>query len=74
MAERGKCSMSFCTIYMCLINASVRAGIWELRSSRYLFMSLFWWSDRVRKRAGDNRIEGWMYLLVIVLLCYYANN
>lgn len=60
-AERGKCSISFFTIYKCLINISIITGIWKFKSSGYLFVSLCWWSDRVMKRAGDDREGNWMY-------------
>lgn len=66
-AERGKHSISFFTIYICLINTSIITGIWEFKSSRYLFMSLFWRSDRVRKRADDHRVGGWMYSFIMLL-------
>lgn len=57
--------MSFFTIYICLTNASVRAGVWEFKSSRC--SCLYSGGLRVRKRAGDDRVEGWMYSFIMLL-------
>lgn len=64
--ERGKSSISFFSIYICLINTSIITGIWEFRFSGCLFMSLCWWYDRVMKRAGDDRIGNWMYSVIML--------
>lgn len=65
-AGRDECSVSFFTIYICLINTSIITGIWEFIYSGYLLMSLCWWSDRVTKREGDDRVGNWMYSVIIL--------